>query len=65
VKRLINIVILVIRLVTLVLLGLNDRDISFADTSISDDRTAGSVSKTGNSSASAIITIAIYTLPNV
>ena len=64
-KRLINIVILVIRLVTLVLLGLNDRDISVADTSIPDDGTARSVSKASNSSASAIITVAIYTLPNV
>ena len=63
-KRLVIVVILVILLVALVLFGLNDRDISVADTSIPDDGTARSVSKVSNSSAAAIITIAMYTLPD-
>ncbi len=63
-KSLVTVVTLAILLVGLVLLGLNDTRIAIADTSIPDNEVTGSVSKTGNSSASATITITMYTLPD-
>ena len=43
-----------------VLLGLSDTDISVADTNIPDNETTSTISKAGNSSASATITITMY-----
>ena len=60
-KRLVTIVTLVILLVALALLGLNDTDISAADANIHDNEVTSSISKARNSSASATITITMYT----
>jgi len=60
-KRLVTVVTITILLVGLVLLGLSDTDISAADTSIPDNEVTSSVSKAGNPSASATITITMYT----
>jgi hypothetical protein len=60
VKRLVTVVILAILLVELVLLGLSDRDISVADTSIPNDEVASS--KANNASATATITITMYSM---
>ena len=54
-KRRVTVVILAILVAVLVLFGLNDTDIAIADTSIPDNEVASSVSKAGNSSASATI----------
>ena len=62
VKSLVIVVTFAILLVGLVLLGLSDRDISVADASIPDNEVASTVTKTGNSSASATITITMYTV---
>lgn len=59
-KRLVTVVTLVILLVGLVLLGLSDRDISVADTSIPNDEVASS--KANNASATATITITMYSM---
>ena len=59
-KRLVTVVILEILLIWLVLLGISDTRISIADTGVSDNEIAGSVSKASNSSASATITITMY-----
>jgi hypothetical protein len=62
VKRLVTLVTLAILLIGFVLVGLSDTRISIADTSIPDNEVASSVSKVGNSSASATITITMYTV---
>jgi hypothetical protein len=64
VKRLVTIVTLAVLLIGLVLLGSGDKDISVADTSITDNEVAGSVSKASNSSASAAITITMTGISN-
>lgn len=56
-KRLVTVVTLAVLAVGLILLGLGDTDISIADTSVPDNEVASSVSKAGNSSASATITM--------
>ena len=61
-KRLVTVVTIAILLIGLVLLGLSDTRISIADTSIPDNEVTSSVSKVGNSSASATITITMYTV---
>ncbi len=61
-KRLLTVVAIAILLTGLVLRGLSDTDISVADTSISENNGIGSVTKASNSSASAIITITMYTV---
>ena len=57
-------VILAILPVGLVLLGLNDTDISLAASSIPNDEVTISVNKASNSSASATITITMTGIPN-
>jgi len=57
VKRLFFVVILAIIFIGLPLLGLGDTAVSVEDTAIPNNDVASSVSKTGNSSASAAITI--------
>jgi len=57
VKRLVTVVTLAILLVGLIILGLSDSDISVADTSIPYNEVTSSISKAGNSSASATITM--------
>jgi hypothetical protein len=57
VKRLFFIVLLAVISVGLPLLGLNDTVISSDDTATPNKEAAGSMSKAGNSSASATITI--------
>lgn len=59
-KKLFVVVILALLLAGLVLFGLSDTAISVADTSIPDNEGVGSISKTGNSSASTTITITMY-----
>jgi len=59
VNRLTTVVTLAILLIGVVLLGLSDTGISVADTSIPDKEVTSSVSR--NSSASATITITMYT----
>jgi len=61
VKRLVIVVTLAILLVGLVLFSLSDIGISVADTSIPNNEVASSVTNRGNSSASATITITMYT----
>jgi hypothetical protein len=61
VKRLVTVVTLATLLVRSVVLSLSDKDISIADTSIPNDEVASSVSKASNSSASATITVTMYT----
>jgi len=56
-KRLVTIVTLAILLAGLILLGLNDTDISIADASIPDNEVTVGISKASNSSASATIMI--------
>ena len=56
-KRLVTMGTLAILLIGSVSLGLADEDISVADNSIPDNEVTSSVSKAGNSSASATITI--------
>ena len=51
-------------LLGLILFGLSDTVISIADTSVPDNEVTSTVSKVGNSSASAVITITMYTLPD-
>jgi hypothetical protein len=60
VLRLFCLAIHAILLVGLVLLGLSGTDISIADPGIPDNEVTSSVSKAGNSSASATITITMY-----
>lgn len=60
-KRLFTVVILAILLVGLVLLGLDDTNIVVADTSVYAIETTIRQPEASNSSASAIITIAMYT----
>ena len=55
---------LAIILAGLVLFGLNDTSTSVADTGVPNSEETSSVSKAGNSSASATITITMYTVPN-
>lgn len=59
-KRLVTAITLAILLVGLALLALIDRDVSFADTSILNNKVISSVSKARNSLASATITITVY-----
>ena len=51
-----------ILLIGLVLLGISDTRISIAQTAIPDNEVTSSVSKASNSSASATITITMYTV---
>jgi len=61
VKRRVIIVILAILLTGLVLLGLNDTDITVADTSIPNyNEVTSNVSKASNSSVGGVITITMY-----
>lgn len=55
---------LAIILTGLVLFGLSDTSISIADTGVPNSEATSSVSKASNSSASATITITMYTMPN-
>ena len=59
-KRLVTIVALAVLVVGLVLLGLSDTRTAIADTSIPDNEVTSSISKAGNSSASATIVITMY-----
>ena len=61
-KRLVIIVAIATLLVGLVLLGLNDTNISLADTSVYDIATYIRQPEASNSSASATITITMYTV---
>ena len=61
-KKLVTVVTLAILLVGLALSGLSDTRIAVADTSILNNEATDNVSKTSNSSASATITITMYTL---
>ncbi len=63
-NRLVTVVAIAVLLVGLVLLGLSDTRISIAHTSVPDNEVASSVSKAGDSSASATITITMYTVAN-
>lgn len=63
-KRLFSLVTLAIMLVGVVLLGLSDTSISIADTGVPDNKATSSISKASNSSASATITITMYTGDN-
>ena len=60
-KRLVTIIATAILLIGLVLLGSSDTRISIADTRVPDDEVTSSISKANNSSASATITITMYT----
>ncbi len=53
--RLVTIVTRAVLLIGSVLFGSSDKDVSVADTSVPDNEVASSVSKAGNSSASATI----------
>ena len=55
---------LAILLAGLVLFGLSDTSISIADTGVPNSEATSSVSKAGNSSASATITITMIGTPN-
>lgn len=61
-KRPIFLITFAILLLVSVLLGLSDTDISAADASIPDNEVNSSISKANNSSASATITITMYTV---
>jgi hypothetical protein len=61
VQRLVLVVILAVILIGLPLLVLSDADISASDAAISHNEATGNISKVGNSSASATITITMYT----
>jgi hypothetical protein len=63
-KRLTVLLTLAILVAGLVLLGLSDTVISLPDTSLSPNEVTSNVSKVSNSSATATITITMYTLPN-
>lgn len=63
-KRPFFVVTLVIILAGLILFGLSDTAISVDDTRLPDNEATTSVSKASNSSASATITITMYTLPD-
>jgi hypothetical protein len=60
VKSLVTVVAPAILLVGLVLLGLSDTRISIADTSVPNNEVTGTISKAGNSSASATIMITMH-----
>jgi len=62
VKRLAILVILTILMAGLVLFGLSDTDISIANTLVPDNEVTSTISKASNSSASATITITMYTV---
>jgi hypothetical protein len=62
VSRLVISVTLVVLLLGLILFGLSDNAISIADTSVPNNEVASSISKASNSSASATITITMYTV---
>lgn len=61
-KRLVIVAVPAILLVVSVLLGLSDKDIPVADTSIPNDQATSSVSS--SSSSSAVITITMYAVDN-
>ncbi len=61
-KRSVFLITFAILLLVSVLLGLSDTDISAADASIPDNEVNSSISKANNSSASATITITMYTV---
>jgi hypothetical protein len=61
VKRLVTVLSLVVFVVGLILSGLDDTDISLADTSVPDNQITSNQTHSGNSSASATITITMYT----
>jgi len=63
-RRSFVLVALAILLAGLILFCLSDTSISVADTGIADSKVVSSISKASNSSASATITITIYTLPD-
>lgn len=62
-KRPLFLIILAVMLAGLVLFGLSDTAVSTADAGIPDNEVTSSVSKASNSSASAVITITMYTMP--
>ena len=61
-KRLVTVVTLAILLVGLVLLGLSGNATSIADTRVPDNELTSSVSEVNNSSATATITITMYSV---
>lgn len=63
-KSLVTVVTIAVLLIGLVLFGLSDTNISVADTSTPCNEISSSVSKVSNSSASATITITMYTVGN-
>ena len=63
-KRLVTVVTLAILLVGLILLGLNDTNIAIADTSVYCVESTIRQPDASNSSASATITITMYTVPD-
>jgi len=64
VKRFIVLAILTTILAGLVLFGLSDTVVTFADTTVPINEATISISKASNSSASATITITMYTVAN-
>ena len=62
VKRAFFLIIVAIILVGAVLFGLSDTAISIADSGVPDNEAASSISKASNSSASATITITMFTV---
>ena len=61
-KRVVASVAIAVLLIGLVLLGISDTRIAIADTGMPDNEVVSSVSKASNSSASATITITMYTV---
>jgi len=61
VNRVLSVVILAVLLATLIVLGISDTDIAVADTSVYDIETAITQHEASNSSATALIMIALTT----
>jgi hypothetical protein len=64
VKRLVAVATLAVLLVTSIVIGLSNKDMSVADTIVPNDEVISSVSKASNSSASAIIMITMMEITN-
>ena len=60
-RTLVTVATLAVLLVASILTGLGDKDVPVADTNVPNNDVSSSVSKAGNSSASATITITMYT----
>jgi hypothetical protein len=61
VKRLVTVVTLVVLLVGVIIIGLSGKDVCVADTSVLNSEIATNQTQARNSSASATITITMYT----